>query len=40
MSLERVPLCGVDVTLAEPLRVGAGPRGHRTVAELTGMTFT
>ena len=40
MSLELVPLCGIDVTLAEPLRVGAGPSGQRTVAEITGMTFT
>lgn len=34
MSLELVPLCTVDVTLREPIVIGAGPAGTRVIGEV------
>ena len=34
MPIELVPLCEVDVTLAEPIVVGPGPAGLRMVGEV------
>jgi hypothetical protein len=34
MAIELIPLCEVDITLAEPIAVGEGPAGLRLVAEV------
>ena len=34
MAIELVPLCEVDVTLAEPIMVGPGPAGMRVIGEV------
>jgi hypothetical protein len=39
MTLQLVPLCTVDVTLAEPIVVGNGPRGLRFIAEFEAMAM-
>jgi len=38
--LELIALCTVDVTLAEPIVVGAGPAGLRLVYEVTEATMS
>ena len=38
MTLELVPLCTLDVTLAEPIMVGDGPAGLRLIYEVLDMT--
>jgi hypothetical protein len=40
MALELIPLCTVDVVLAEPLFVGEGPAGLRLVYEVTSAVVT
>jgi len=40
MSLELVPLCAVDVTLSDPIMVGAGPAGTRLIAEVEDAVVT
>jgi hypothetical protein len=40
MSLELVPLCTVDVTLAAPIVVGDGPSGLRLVFEVETMELS
>jgi hypothetical protein len=40
MSLELIPLCSVDVTLADPIFVGDGPSGMRLVVELDDVKIT
>lgn len=39
-TLELVPLCHVELTLAAPHMVGEGPSGTRIVADITGMALT
>lgn len=34
--LELIPLCTVELTIADPLLVGEGPSGNRLVAEIVG----
>jgi hypothetical protein len=38
MTLELVPLCTLDVTLADPIMVGEGPAGFRVIYEVLEMT--
>jgi hypothetical protein len=38
MTLELVPLCDIDITLAEQVLVGQGPSGLRVVAEIGSVT--
>jgi hypothetical protein len=40
MALELVPLCSVDVTLADPVLVGEGPSGMRVIVEVADMTVS
>jgi hypothetical protein len=40
MALQLVPLCTVDVTLAEPIIVGDGPSGLRLIIEVERMAVT
>jgi hypothetical protein len=40
MPIELVPLCEVDVTLAEPILVGEGPAGLRLVGEVIAARAT
>ncbi len=39
MPIELVPLCTVDVTLAEPILVGEGPSGLRLIYEVVDATI-
>ncbi|HWD51526.1 MAG TPA: DUF3237 domain-containing protein [Acidimicrobiales bacterium] len=38
MPLELIPLCTIDVTLAEPIVVGEGPAGVRLIYEVLDLT--
>ncbi|MEM9203635.1 MAG: DUF3237 domain-containing protein, partial [Actinomycetota bacterium] len=38
--MELVPLCTFDATLADMHMIGAGPAGHRTIAEVSGGSVT
>jgi len=38
VTLELVPLCALDVTLAEPIMVGEGPAGLRLIYEVLELT--
>jgi hypothetical protein len=40
MTLELLPLCSIDATLADPIFVGEGPSGLRLVIELLDVTIT
>ncbi len=40
MAIELVPLCEVEVTLAQPILVGAGPAGMRVIGEVTAARAT
>lgn len=40
MSIELVPLCTIDITLAEQIFVGEGPAGMRVVVEVDTLTVT
>jgi hypothetical protein len=40
MTLELIPLCGVDITLGEPILVGEGPTGLRLIYEVASATLT
>ena len=40
MTLELIPLCSIDVTLADPIFVGDGPSGMRLVIELVDVTVS
>ncbi len=40
MGLSLIPLCGVDVKLAAPIMVGAGPSGLRLIIEVDAMEYT
>ena len=40
MAIELVPLCEVDVTLAQPIMVGQGPAGMRVVGEVLSARAT
>lgn len=39
-SIELVHLCTVELELAAPLVIGAGPSGNRMIVDVTGMTFS
>jgi hypothetical protein len=38
MTIELIPLCTLDVTLADPIMVGEGPAGLRLIFEVLEMT--
>lgn len=38
MTIELIPLCNLDVTLAEPIMVGDGPAGVRVIYEVLEAT--
>ena len=38
MTVELIPLCNLDVTLAEPIMVGEGPAGLRLIYEILEVT--
>jgi hypothetical protein len=38
VPLELIPLCTIDVTLAEPIMVGEGPAGVRLIYEVLDLT--
>lgn len=38
MTVELIPLCTIDVTLAEPIMVGDGPAGFRLIYEVLELT--
>ena len=40
MAIELIPLCEVDVTLAEPILVGPGPAGMRVIGEVIAARAT
>lgn len=40
MAIELIPLCEVDVTLAEPIMVGPGPAGMRVIGEVLAARAT
>ena len=40
MAIELIPLCEVDVTLAEPIVVGPGPAGMRVIGEVRSARAT
>jgi hypothetical protein len=40
MAIELIPLCEVDVTLAEPIMVGPGPAGMRVIGEVRSARAT
>ena len=40
MAIELVPLCDVEVTLAEPITVGPGPAGLRVIGEVRAARAT
>ena len=39
MTLELIPLCTVDITLRDPIAVGAGPAGLRVIYEVAEGTM-
>lgn len=40
MAIELIPLCEVEVTLAEPIMVGPGPAGMRVIGEVLAARAT